>query len=198
MMLRFPFTLMFLLTMVVANYLAGTLTGALPHNILTEWGIGHETIVNAEFYRLITGTFLSHDIDMFLRQMGFVALVVGYVEWVFGSLVTAGLFFAIDIVGTVILLGLLAWLRPFLPDTNVYDVGMSIGGFGLLGVVISRWHWKWISIVAVLAAIVVKSQFEPDFLADVGHVLALFLGFALGLIMLRSTLPEGEAEDYVQ
>lgn len=180
---KFPFTVMFLGVMVLANYLAGTLTGELPHNMLTTWGINHTAIVHGQLYRLFTGTFLSHDFGMFVRQMAFAATVIGYVEWTYGTPMTAGLFFGLDVVGTIILLGLLAWLKPVLPLTNTYDVGMSIGGFALVGLSIAGWRWRWVLCGVILVAIAVKYAISPDVLADLGHVLALFLGLTMGLIL---------------
>ncbi|MFT6677310.1 MAG: hypothetical protein ACJAVM_003524 [Sulfitobacter sp.] len=186
-MFKFPVTLMFLAIMTLANFLAGTLTGTLPENMLTTWGIGHGTILNAEFYRLITGTFLSHDIGMYFRQMGFVLLVVGYVEWTWGSAATAGMFFGIDIIGTLVLLGLLTWLKPVLPMTQMYDVGMSIGGFGLIGVIIAGGRWKLLVLGVIEAAIVVKYLIVPDLTADIGHGLALILGVGLAAILAQTS-----------
>lgn len=183
MLLRVPFTLVFLATMVLANYLAGTLSGALPVNILTRWGIGHGTILNGELYRLVTGTFLSHDLGMFLRQFAFAATVIGYVEWKRGSGKAMALFFSLDIVGTVILLGLFLWWQPPEGLPNMYDVGMSIGGFALIGLSIAAMPKRWLLLIGILSAIALKFSIAPDLLADCGHFLALILGFGLGSVL---------------
>jgi hypothetical protein len=61
---RLPFTLGFLAIMTLANWLAGTLNGALPPSALVEWGISHHTVIEGDAARLVTGTFLSHDMGM--------------------------------------------------------------------------------------------------------------------------------------
>ena len=65
----------------------------------------------------------------------------------------------------------------------VNDVGMSLGGFGLIGMTIAGWHAKWFMCGAILLAIGAKFCVAPDLLADAGHVLALLVGLASGSIL---------------
>ncbi len=62
--IRLRFTILFLLIMLIANFLAGSLAQDLPDGILADWGIGHDSVLSGEVFRLITGIFLSHDADM--------------------------------------------------------------------------------------------------------------------------------------
>jgi hypothetical protein len=188
---RFPFTLAFLAIMVTANWLAGTFTGLLPPQALTQWGISHQSILNGEIFRLVTGTFLSHDFAMFLRQICFAALVIGAFEWADGTRRAIAVFFTIDIVGT--LLVLFAFL-PFLADMpdfggsaalTMHDVGMSAGGFGLIGALVAKQPKAWLFLTLTLAAIAAKIGFGFEVIADTAHILCLLLGFGLQSLLTK-------------
>ncbi|MCQ0093509.1 hypothetical protein FGD77_17955 [Roseovarius sp. M141] len=174
--------------MLIANLLAGSLGRDLPDGSLADWGIGHDSVLSGEVFRLITSIFLSHDADMFGRQVVFAAAAIGYTEWTRASAVTALLFFGLDIAGTLILLACVGWAAGWVDLTSMNDVGMSIGGFGLIGVAIAQWRGKWLLLSVILLAIMAKFSIEPDLLADGGHVLALLLGFAVHRFLPLSRL----------
>lgn len=186
--LRLRFTILFLLVMLTANLLAGGLGQDLPAEMLSNWGIGHNSLLSGQFFRLITGTFLSHDVGMLIRQFIFAAVVIGYTEWVRGTTQTVMLFFVLDIVGTLLLLLGVGLGAGLIDITALNDVGMSIGGFGLIGVAIASWRAKWLLVALILIAIAAKLTIAPDLLADGGHALALSLGFVLGRVLsIRSS-----------
>lgn len=182
---KLPFTMIFLIIMIATNFAAGTLGGDLPDQSLRHWGISHNDIVLGEVYRLITGTFLSHDVAMFMRQVCFAAAVIGYYEWTQGTLRALGMFVLIDIVGSLIVL--FAVLAPLSGApwagldgiTSVHDVGMSAGGFGLIGAIVATSKYRSVLMLAVLASIAVKVMFQFDAIADTAHVVTLLIGFAL-------------------
>lgn len=148
--MRYRFTLLFLAAMVLANTAAGTLDGELPGEMLEVWGIGQEAVWSGDFVRLLTGTFLSHDVGMFFRQIVFAALTLGYTERVRGSLPAAMAFFALEIGSTLVLLTAV-WMLPSLSDVSALnDVGMSMGGFGLVGLAIAGVRYRWFFLFAVL------------------------------------------------
>lgn len=178
---RLRFTLLFLLVMGLANLAAGSAFGALPPDVLARWGIGHDALISGDAFRLMTGIFLSHDPDMLLRQLVFAGAVIGYTEWRRGSLRTAALFFGLDFAGTFVLLTVLGATAAPGPLAEMNDVGMSIGGFGLIGLAIAEWPHRRVTLGAILLAIAAKHAIAPDVLADLGHGIALGLGFALGI-----------------
>lgn len=188
--LRFRFTLMFLLVMLTANLFTAGLGQNLPSAALNDWGVGHASLFSGEVFRLLTGTFLSHDAGMLLRQFIFAAVIIGYTEWVRGTLQTVLLFFVLDIVGTLLLLVCvgIAQGTGLIDITAMNDVGMSIGGFGLIGVALSTWRRKWLLLIIILVAIILKLIIAPHLLADSGHILALLLGFALGHLRPLKTM----------
>lgn len=179
---RLRFTLLFLAALLGANIASGSIGADLPDEVLEAWGIGHDALVSGEASRLVTGTFLSHDPDMLRRQLVFAGGVIGDTEWRRGGLRTAALFFGLDLVGTLGLLLLIRWSAGLAHLAGANDVGMSIGGFGLIGLAIVGWRRQWAALSLVLAAIGAKIALSPDPLADLGHVLAVGLGFALGAV----------------
>ena len=177
---RVPFTLGFLAVMLVANALAGTFSGQIDPHALASWGIGVDAIGSGNLLRFLTAIFLSHDLPMLLRQLAFAAGVIGLAEWRWGSWRTAGLFFGLDFVTSVILIAAVALIPGLGGWAATTDVGMSMGGFGLIGVLMSSRRRALVGLVAVLVLIAVKYALAPDPLADGGHVIALVIGFCLG------------------
>jgi hypothetical protein len=62
---------------------------------------------------------------------------------------------------------------------QTYDVGMSAGGFGLIGAILAAWPRRGILLCAVLAAIAVKVRLNFEVIADSAHLICLLLGFAI-------------------
>lgn len=186
---RLPFTLIFLGLMVGANWAVGTLSGRLPFRALTEWGMSHQRLVRGEAFRLLTGTFLSHDRRMFARQIIFAAGVIGTYEWQFGSVQAAAMFVVINLLGTlIVLLGVLPLLVAYLPDVaprplHSLDVGMSAGGFGLLGALVAGLPAPWVLLAALLIGIAVKVRLRFEAIADTAHILCLILGFGAQMLL---------------
>lgn len=184
-MTRLPFTLIFLTIMICANALAGTLGGSLPEHALSGWGISHLSVLEGDLFRLFTGTFLSHDLAMALRQFVFAACVIGTFEWLQGSRRALAMFFSIDVVGTlVVLFAILPALVHVHPsfetqELAVYDVGMSAGGFGLIGALVALQRYRWPLLVAICAAIFIKVWISFDPIADSAHLFCLLLGFVV-------------------
>ncbi len=178
---RVPFTLAFLAMMLGANSLSGTFSGELDPAVLGARGIGVEVLQSGEVLRFLTAIFLSHDLPMLLRQLVFAALVIGAAEWLWGTWRTAVLFFGLDLASTVILLTFVM-LTPGLGHlAGVTDVGMSMGGFGLIGVLVASRRNAVPGLVAVLGLVAMKFYAVPDLFADGGHVIALILGFCIGV-----------------
>lgn len=182
---RLPFTLVFLAIMTFANWLAGTLNGALPPEALIEWGISHLTVIEGDVARLVTGTFLSHDLGMFLRQFVFAASVIGYFEWYHSTLRAVLTFFFVDILGTLIVLFGMVPLVTSIAEMGhpmaqqTLDVGMSAGGFGLIGAILAGWPRRGLLVCAVMVAIAVKVRMNFEVIADSAHAICLLLGFAI-------------------
>ena len=188
-MLCFPFTLAFLCTMLVANGLAGTFSGQIDPVVLDARGIGVDVAQDGNIFRLVTATFLSHDLPMLLRQIVFAGAVIGAAEWLWGSWRTAGLFFGIDFAATAILLAVIALVPGLSALTGVTDVGMSLGGFGLIGSLVTTRQngGRWLILILCLMA--AKYAVVPDPVADGGHVVALMIGFVVGSCRRRRTDP---------
>jgi hypothetical protein len=186
---RLRFTLLFLGMMTLANAFAGTFAGRLPFNVLNDWGIGAQSVLTGDLSRLLTGIFLSHDLDMLIRQIISAAAVIGYAEWRWGGLSAATAFFALDIGSTLMLLTAI-WRVPGMASVaELNDVGMSMGGFGLLGLIMAGMRYRFGLFAFVWLAVFAKMllSFEP--LTDTGHGIALCLGFFVGLFLQSRTRP---------
>ncbi|MFZ5963036.1 hypothetical protein ACOXXX_08815 [Thalassococcus sp. BH17M4-6] len=189
------FTLVFLGIMLGANALAGTFSGQIDPLVLAARGIGVDAIGGGDPSRFLTAIFLSHDLPMLLRQLVFAATVIGAAEWRWGTWRAAALFFGIDLSATLILLATVA-LVPVLDSlAGVTDVGMSMGGFGLIGVLVATGRLRWVGLAAILALVAAKYAVAPEPLADLGHVIALLIGAAIGIYGCRTrgrtVLPTG-------
>ena len=178
---QFPFTIGFLLVMLVANGLAGVFVGPLDPQVLSRWGIGADALQGFEISRFVTAIFLSHDPFMLARQFVFAATVIGLTEWIWGSWRAAALFFGLDFAASAALIAVIALFPVLAPLAEVTDVGMSLGGFGLIGVLVALWRHRWIGLVGVGALVAAKFAAAPDPVADGGHVIALLIGFCVGL-----------------
>ena len=181
-MLRLRFTLLFVVAMLFANGVAGTFSGEIDPHVLAAWGVGVNALRDGDPTRFVTATFLSHDLPMLLRQLPFAALVIGRAEWLWGTWRTAGMFFAIDVMATLVLLAAVALIPRLGALAGTTDVGMSMGGFGLIGLLIAAWRHRVAALIALLALVAAKYALAPEPLADGGHVIAVVLGFGLGLV----------------
>lgn len=169
--------------MLLANAAAGTFAGVLPDEMLAVWGIGQASVWSGDLARLLTGTFLSHDVDMLFRQVVFALLALGYTERVRGSWRAAAAFFTLDIGSTVILLTIVRAVPSLSDLAELNDVGMSMGGFGLVGLALTEHRLRWVLCASVLLAIFAKIAVDAEPLTDAGHVIALSLGFLAGIAL---------------
>ena len=67
------------------------------------------------------------------------------------------------------------------------DIGMSAGGFGLIGAIIADLPRKWLLLGGALVLLGAKFFVLPDPIADIAHPITLVLGFMLELWLLPAT-----------
>ena len=101
---RWIFTPIFLAVMLTANLYFGVLHGELSKVDLAAFGVSLNSLEQGEWLRLITGSFISHDADMLVRQLMLAAFAIGWFEWRNGALRTFVMFFALDVFGTLFLM----------------------------------------------------------------------------------------------
>lgn len=176
-----PLTLGFLAAQAAANAWAGTFHAPLSPELLQRWGVGVEAVLGrGEVWRLATATVLAHDPGMLARQVLFAAGAFGVHEALWGWRRTAGIFAGVDVGATLVVLGVLAALMPGTEGAaTLHDVGMSAGGFGLLGSLLAGWRRGPAILAAGLAALLLKVAVVFDPIADGVHVVALLGGFGL-------------------
>jgi len=192
-LLRLKFTPLFLIVLLVANGYFGSLTGVLDLPDLESWGVSLDSLQRGEWFRLITGTYLSHDGQMVLRQLAFAGVVLGWYEWHRSAVRTALMFLFLDITGTLFLMFGLVWgLADFGPPAFgqiefQFDVGMSAGGFGLLGASLRRLRLGWVLLGVGMALLLAKLIVYPDVIADLAHIVMLPFGFLIEHLVDRNT-----------
>jgi len=189
--IRLVFMPLFVLIMVVVNMRLGVFGGDLTSTQLTAFGVSLASLKQGEWFRLISGSFISHDVDMFVRQFLFAAIAIGWYEWHQGTTRAVLMFFFLDILGTLTLMfGIILTLELLELDgfsglSATFDVGMSAGGFGLIGASIFHLQRaRWILTLGMIA-LVVKSLLFPEIIADIAHLLMLPAGFLVERIRLQ-------------
>lgn len=196
-LIRFKMTIAFLAIMVLANYYTGSWSTVLPKIHLQQFGISLDTVSNGELGRLFTSTFLSHHSGMFVRQIFLAAFSIGIHEWHFGWLKTLVIFTSVNLLST---LGLFVLLPIFFSQnltevSSQFDVGMSAGGFGLIGSLTFGifGKQKFQLLFVVFSGLLLKLIFFPDVIADSVHVMAFPMGFGIAWLLsikLKTTQPK--------
>ena len=181
------FTLGFLAVMIAANWAVGGGWHDLPAAALARWGISHDDLTRGEIYRLITANFISKHPRMLIDQITLSLCVIGWYEWHHGSLQAFAMFFVINTAGLLLtLIGGVALLKEYsdLAELgSLRDVGMSAGGFGLMGAILADLSRKWLLPGRALGLLGAKFFVLPDPIADIGHPITLLLGFGLELVL---------------
>ena len=184
---RLRFTLVFLAVMIAANWAAGGIWRDLPAAAMARWGISHDDLARGEFHRLITANFLSKRPRMLLNQVSFTLCIIGWYEWYHGSLRAFAMFFVTNTAAFLLTLFGVIWIlkgHPFGAGLGTLrDIGMSAGGFGLIGAILAALPRKWLLLSVALALLGAKFFVLPDPIADIAHPIALVMGFTLDLYL---------------
>lgn len=180
---RLRFTIAFVAVMLAANWAAGGLWRDLPATAMARWGISHDDLARGEVWRLLTANFLSRHPRMLLDQVSFTLCIIGWFEWHHGSLRALAMFFVTNTAGFVLtLFGVVGVLKSYPLGAgldSLRDIGMSAGGFGLVGAILADLPRKWLWLGGALVLLAAKFFVLPDPIADITHPITLVLGFAL-------------------
>ena len=186
---RLRLTLGFLGVMIAANWAAGGLWRELPAAAMARWAVSHDDLARGEIWRLITANFLSRHPRMLVDQVTFTLCTIGWFEWHHGSLRAFAMFFVTNTAGFLLTL---FWVVDVLRSYPAWagldtlrDIGMSAGGFGLVGAILADLPRKWLFLGGALVLLGAKFFLLPDPIADIAHQITLVLGFALELWLLR-------------
>ena len=183
---RFAATLWVLVA--VAGIASGTWAHALPPATLDRWGFAPVQLWQGGWWKLATSTVLAHGPAMYwILLLVFVPLSVAAFEWLAGTRRALLVFWASDLGGSL-LVALALVLPLYLGDTELgrelahyRDVGMSGGGFGCLGALVSRLPTPWRGRSIALAGVYLLARIATlaDLWADTLHLVAFFAGLAL-------------------
>ena len=183
---KLRFTLLFLIVMLAANLAVGSLLKQPSYPWFQEdFGIGYDSLMRGEIYRLLTSIFLSRRIFMYADQVIFTLATIGVYEYICGTWRAVWMYFAINTAG--LLLTLFAVIKPLAllgigPFASVLaanDIGMSAGGFGLVGAMASFTRWPKTLLALVLLGMAIKPFLHADPIADTGHIVTFLVGFGL-------------------
>ena len=179
-----PVTVGLLGAMLGARLATGPLLGQLPPHQLRRWGVSLDRLAAGEVHRLATSSLFSHDGAMFLRQLAFAGAVTGLHEAREGSGRTLRRFAIADIAGTALTLVLviapLARTKGRDDLRSTFDVGMSAGGFGLLGALMAGQRGGPALLGITAAGIGLKAVKSLEPIADAAHLISLAIGASLG------------------
>lgn len=192
----FPFAVA--LTVLIAAI--ATATGAWsrrisPH-ILEEFGYSTQDLWSGRPWTLVTSIFLTSRPAMSWIIMVFAPLSIGLYEWLAGTRRAMIVFFAGDVLATL-LLSLLVILPLYLAGLHAgaqwaleRDVGMSAGGFAVVGasIALAPQRWRLLLLGGVCALVAVKMVIAAEPVADLVHVFGLILGFTGQLWFGRKTM----------
>jgi hypothetical protein len=190
---RVPFTLVMLLSLLVAALLTNTYVEQITHHWLARAGFAPNDLWYMRFERLFTAAVVTAGGRIFWEAMLLTAFAVGLAEWGTGWRRTAATFWGVHLL-TLVLLSLIIslaihQLRAFGIEASevARDVGPSAGYFACLGLVSARLKqpWNWISGAALFAGFILAFFRSPasgqaasvKFSADLAHLLAFPLGW---------------------
>jgi hypothetical protein len=118
--------------------------------------------------------------------------VIGYYEWCHGTEQAFVMFTGINVLGLVVVMfGVLPMLAILMPKRTTrplhsLDVGMSAGGFGLIGAILVAFPYAPALLLAAVLAIGVKILRKFEVIADTAHLVCLLLGFAAQMMLMPS------------
>ena len=175
-------TLGFVGAQLAANVAAGTHRGPLPPDLLRRWGVSAGAVIgHLELWRLASATLLTLGPGMLLRQVLFAGLALGVHEHRLGARRTLATFAVADAGSILSVLSVLAARGPAGDGlTALHDVGMSGGGFGLLGSLAGAGPHRRTLVVAGALALLGEAALRFDPLTDGIHLVAFLAGAAMG------------------
>lgn len=193
-LLQIPFTLAIFAALITAAVWTHTHRREIAAAELDAYGYAPRHLLRMQWGRIFTSLFFTIGGVSFYASLTAAALFIGSLEWKFGSLRAATLFFGLH-AATILLESLLivSPLRYFQhPLGNLlhltHDVGPSAGYYGCLGAFLWLDQWSWLAIALVSLFLLVRAFVSVLFSgensgalsADIAHLIAFSLGLASG------------------
>jgi hypothetical protein len=194
-LIRLPFTLALLLVVIVAALKTSTIGGKLSNSWRRRVGYAPRDLWILEVWRIVTSALVTSGGRSFWQALFLIAMTVGAIEWIAGTLwavlVFWGVHMATMVIESLLLSGSL--VTSGISKNRVIetsrDVGSSAGYFGSLGFALSFLP-KRLTILAGssigLGLLLVfglnkrRSSHPSQRLADLAHLIAFPLGWLLG------------------
>ncbi|TWT34389.1 hypothetical protein Enr8_17970 [Blastopirellula retiformator] len=191
---KIPFTLTLVTALIIAAIWTKTHRAALPEADLRDYGYAPRHLWRLAWRRIFTSIFLTVGGWRLYASLLAAGLLVGVLEWNFGTWPAVVLFFAIHaltlVIEAVVIVAPLRYFQHPLGETlhGTHDVGPSAGYYGCFGgwLSMSGDSMTLIGIVAlylslrVLFSLFFAAKDTGDLPADTAHLVAFALGLALG------------------
>lgn len=141
---------------------------------------------NKEFYRILTYMFLHGDISHIMGNMLMIFLIGDFLENYFGTVRYVIIYFS-----TGVLAGVTSMVYNILTFREVYSIGASGAGFGLMGalialLIINRGHIAGVTLprMLVYVAISLYTGVRSTGIDNAAHAGGLMAGLLVGLILV--------------
>lgn len=193
---KIPFTLAVLASLIGAAVWTNTHRSDIAQSDLDAYGYAPRHLLRLQWGRIFTSLFLTVGGWSFYASLTAAGIFIGSLEWKFGSVRAATLFFCLH-AATILLESLLVvsplrYVRHPLGELLhlTHDVGPSAGYYGCLGAFLLLDQWAPAVIAAVwlflLVRVIVRLLFSGEnsgaLSADIAHLIAFSLGLASGAI----------------
>jgi len=195
---KHPFTTTLLLAIFVVGIFTGpTLGHALPASVHDRWGTGPQKVFDGKWWTIFTMVFLCNDAFMLYGVILAGIPIVALAESRLGTLATLAIYWGTQVIVWLLIAVIFRFLmaRGIAPGPEVYpttDIGLSVGLFGVIGTLVlalsrspeAARQWQTIALEAgVPLYLILKLVFTPEWLADMGHWVALALGIVIGIAL---------------
>ena len=147
---RVPFAIALTLAIILAGLWSGSWAHPIDPAFIARWGFGFPDFADGHIWSLFTQVFFTDRPFMFWGIVPFAAIVIGTYEWTFGSRRALIVFWVGNLLGSLIISGcLVGGLYAAGAEIGArwalsHDVGISGGGFAVLGAYVYQMHPRWL------------------------------------------------------
>ncbi len=195
---KHPFTIILFLSIFVVGLFTGPALGReIPTSVQSAWGTGPQKIFAGKWWTIFTMVFLCNDAFMLYGVLLAGVPIMAMAESRLGTLTTIAVYWTIQVIVWLLIAVAFRFLmlRGLGPGVKIYpttDIGLSVGLFGVIGVLLialnrspeAARQWQTIALEAgVPIYLILKWMLIPEWLADTGHWTALALGLIAGLLL---------------
>lgn len=193
---RCPFTLLMVAALIAAGIYSQTHVGLIEAKFRQQVGYSVQLLFAGHLHRLFTSVFFTEGAWLFYGSLVMLAVILSWVEYVYGTFHTVLTFFGVHL-ATLVLLVFVAWPLTLLETHHgdllfdARDVGPSAGYYGCLGLAVAGLtsSKRKAILVAIVVVLVLRLVWSTLHVSDQGHQisadLAHLIAFPLGMLSHR-------------